>query len=696
MKLHRFLLLAAACSLPTLAAGDEPAAHETGPVIEETLIVSHPLSAGGLAQPHAVLAGEELDRKVAVSIGATIGSEPGIHNSSFGTAVGRPVIRGLGGARVRVLEDRIDTLDVSVTSGDHAVTVEPLIAERVEILKGPGTLLYGSGAIGGVVDVHTGRIPHDVQSGISGAFDLRTDDNSSGRNGAFRLDGGHGQFAWHLDGFSRHADDYEIPGFTESARQRASEEEAEEEEDHHEEEEPAHGTVPGSGLETLGGAVGFSFIGERGFAGVSISRLETEYGIPGHGHEEEEAEEEEEHHDEEGTPFIDLEQWRLDFEAALVDPLPGFTSLNLRVGVNDYAHQEIEPSGEVAAEFENDAWEGRVELSHGDWAGWRGALGIQYSDREFSVVGEEAFTPPVDTSTLGLFWVGEKSFQGLQLEMGARFDRVDHESPTGGSNDFNGISASIGAVIPLDQVWEAALLADYASRAPGGEELYSNGAHLSVQSFEIGDPDLNKEKALNFSATISGQAERWSVSGTLYRTDFSDFIYQRATGEEREGLVVRQFSQADATFVGWELTASATIAKWQVGQLEISGFFDTVSASLDLPGNDNLPRIPPERIGLGLAFNGRHLAANLDYIHAFRQNDVAEFELPTDSYGDLRAYLGWDIQRNARDGTAITLYLQGRNLTNQEQRQHTSLLKDLASEPGRTIEMGVRIGFQSL
>lgn len=696
MKIHRFLLLAAAGWLSAPASGEEAPVRETAPAIEETLIVSHPLSAGGLAQAHDVLTGQELDRKTAASIGATIGNEPGIHNSSFGAAVGRPVIRGLGGARVRVLEDRIDTLDVSVTSGDHAVTVEPLIAERVEILKGPGTLLYGSGAIGGVVDVHTGRIPHHARTDIAGTLDLGAGDNSGGQNGAFRLDGGSGNFAWHIDGFGRGADDYEIPGFAESARQRAleAEEEEEEDEDHHEEEEEARGSAPGSELETLGGAVGFSFVGPRGFAGVSISRFDTKYGIPGHGHEEEEGhDDEEEEEEEEGTPIIDLEQLRLDFEAALIDPLPGFTSLNLRFGGNNYEHQELEPSGEVGAAFENDAWEARAELSHEDWAGWQGAIGVQYGERRFSVVGEEAFTPPVDTTSLGLFWVGEKSFSALQLEAGARFDKVRHEPSTGGSEDFNSASASIGMVIPLSAVWEAALAVDYASRAPGSEELYSDGPHLAAQSFEIGDPDLDKEKALNLSAALDGRGERWSVRGALYRTGFSDFIYQRATGEEMDGLAVRQFSQADAVLVGWELAGSVTVAAWPAGQLELSGFFDGVSAELDISGNKNLPRIPPKRIGLGLAFNRGRLAANLDYIHAFKQSDTAEFELETDSYGDLRAWVGWDIEQG---DTVVTLFLQGRNLTNEEQRLHTSLLKDLLPEPGRTVEMGMRINFQGL
>ena len=221
MKRQKLFLPAVAPWLAAAAlAGEAPAEEEPG-VIEEIVVLAHPLARDGLAQANDVLDADELERKAVDNIGATVGNEPGIHNSSYGAGAGRPVIHGLGGARVRVMEEQIDTLDISVSSGDHAVTVEPFIAERVEVLKGSATLLYGSGAIGGVVDVHTGRIPHAVPERIRGAFGLRGADNGDGRNGTFRLDGGGGNMAWHVDAFSREADDYDIPGFAESAALRA-------------------------------------------------------------------------------------------------------------------------------------------------------------------------------------------------------------------------------------------------------------------------------------------------------------------------------------------------------------------------------------------------------------------------------------------------------------------------------------------
>ena len=710
-------------------AGEAPREEDPG-AIEEIIVLGHPLSGEGLAQASDVVSGEELDRKAADSIGATIGNEAGIHNSSFGVAVGRPVIHGLDGARVRIMEDRIDTLDVSVSSGDHAVTVDPFIANKIEILKGSSTLLYGSGAIGGVVDVHTGRIPHNEFDDVGGRFDIKSSDNGDGRNGSFRMNGGAGTLNWHLDGFSRRADDYEIPGFAASARELAAEEEDHhegeedhDEEEHHEEGEEEHeeeeffGVLPGSGFDVRGGSAGLSLVDNGEFIlGVSVSRITAEYGIPGHGHEghghdddheeehHEEGEEEEAHHEEEeeghgeeeeghgeeGTPIADLDQTRVDFEAAVANPLPGFSSLNLRFGVNNYAHNEVEPSGEIGSAFENDAWEARAEMSHEAVAGWEGVAGAQMGDRRFSVVGEEAFTPPVDTRTFGVFWVGERSFPGFQLESGIRFDSVEHDPAEGASKSFGGISASLGMVIPLEGDWTGTLLADYSTRAPVGEELYSNGPHFATRSFEIGDADLGEENALNLSGTLSRGGEGWTVLGTVYRTTFSDFIFQATTGEYMEGLAVRQFNQADATFAGLDLEASVEVAAWDGGQLELSGLFDTVSAKVDVRGNDNLPRIPPARVGVGVAYTGGPISAHLDYMRVFSQEEAADLEFETDGYNDLRAYVGWDVEMS---DMSLSLYVQGRNLTDDEQRKHTSVVKDLVPAPGRTVELGVRIRY---
>ncbi len=700
-----------------LAAGalhaDDDDHHDHSGALEEIVVHGHPLSAEGLATPVDSVEGEELERKMADSIGAIVEGQPGIHNSSYGVAVGRPVIHGLGGARVRVMEDRIDVMDASVTSGDHAVTIDPFVVDGVEIFKGSGTLLYGSGAIGGVVDTHTGRIPHGARDVLSGKLDLKLGDNANARSGSFRLDGGAGQFAWHFDGFARRADDYEIPGYAESALFRALEEEHGEEHgeeghededgDHEDDEEEPFGVVPGSYMDVRGGAFGFSYVGDRGFAGLAVSRLDSEYGIPAHGHEEfhsedeheehgpaDEEEEEEHGHEGEGFPFIDLNQTRVDFEAALLDPLPGFSSFNLRAGTNDYEHFEIEPSGEIGTVFDSQAWEARAELSHGPLWDWTGAIGTQISGRSLSVVGEEAHAPPVDTRSLGVFWVGERSFEDFELEGGVRVETVEHSPVEGADRDFSLVSASLGAIIPLHADWTAAVQADYSTRAPVGEELFSDGPHVAAQSFEIGHPGLEEENALNLSVTLNGDGPNWSVAGTFYYTSFGDFIYLASTGEVRRELVVLQFLQGDAVFRGLDLEASMTLAEWGDARLRLTGLYDVVSAKLDTSGNEYLPRIPPQRFGAGLEFTWGAFRTNIDYLRTSRQDKLGDHELPTAGYEDLRAYISYDIER----GSVLTqAYLRSSNLTGDEQRKHTSIIKDRAPAPDRTIEAGVRLRF---
>lgn len=657
--------------------------------IEEIqVIAAHPLSTQGTAQAVTILTGEDLARKKQGTIGATVGREPGIHQASFGAAASRPVIHGLGSVRVKLLEDRIDTMDVSVTSADHAATIEPFIADRIEILKGASTQLYGSGAIGGVVNIHTGRIPQAVpDKALSGKAEARLDNNAHQQTSALRLDGGGGdvgggKIAWHFDGFKRDAEQYEIPGFAESSALRAREAAAGESADNE-----SQGELPGSEVDVKGGAFGTSFIGERGFVGLAISRFDADYGLPGgHGHEE----------DDEGTARLDMEQTRLDFEAGLENPFSGFHRLNIRAGANNYEHTESEPTGETGTRFDNDAWEARVELSHEQVAGWLGVIGGQYSDREFSAVGEEAFIAPVDTRSAGLFWVAEKAFATFELETGLRLEFLGHQPGDADLKDadYTSVSASLGALIPLSTYWSVSLQGDYSERAPVAEELFSNGPHLTTSSFERGDPSLDEERALGISASLHYNDPDYRLAATLYHTIFKGFIYSFNTGAVIEELPVFQYAQDDAIFTGFEVEAGAVIGKWSGGELLVRAMFDSVSAELDIPENDQLPRLPPSRYGLGFearwSLGSTLLDASLDYRHTQKQHDTTDFELPTDSYDDLSAYVGLEIPVNQ---SALTLFIAGRNLTDAEQRHHTSFIKDFAPAPGRTVEAGVRLSF---
>jgi iron complex outermembrane receptor protein len=662
--------------------------------IEEIRVVSHPLSGEGLSQAVELIDGAELRRVLGSNIGSTLGKLPGIQNASFGKAVGRPVIHGLGGPRVKVMEDRIDSLDLSVTSADHAVGIDPFIAEKIEVLKGPSTLLYGSGAIGGVVDVHTGRIPHSMpKQGLTGGISTTFDSNTDGNATAAKLNGGIGAFAWHADFSIQDGDAYEIPGFAESAQLRAQEE-AEEEaggEAHDEEEEEARDVLPGSQFDSDNFALGGSFIQDWGFVGLVFSQLEANYGLPGgHGHEEEEggaAGEEEA----EGNPLLELEQNRVDFELGVIDPFSIFSSLNVRIGINDYEHQEIEPNGEVATEFSNEAWEARAELIY-DLGKWRGLFGAQLSDRQFSALGEEAFVAPVDTDEQALFWVAERSFSQFDLELGARIGQLNHKPSANIDTDFNTYALSAGVVVPLLSNFQFGAVADYSSRAPVAEELYSDGPHLTTNSFEVGNILLDNEKAANIAATLEYNADKLSSRVTVYSTRFSDFIYQQATGAEEDGLPVVAYRQEDATYYGLDAELTAQLREWDGGQLELSLLLDWVNASLDVSGNDNIPRTPPLRFGVSALGQWGPATAELSYLRVDSQtDDVAPQEFGTDGYYDLNLYLGYQIKISEQANMEI--FVHGKNLGDQEQRHHVSFIKDFAPAPGRTLLAGVRVNF---
>ena len=687
----------------------------TNQVIEEVVVRVHPLSAEGLAQPIAVVSGIELQRVLSTSLGETLRSVPGINSASFGQAVGRPVIRGLGGPRVKVMEDRIDSLDVSVSSPDHMLMVEPFAADSIEVLKGPSTLLYGSGAIGGVVDVHTGRIPHEVPETLSGSFQVRDADNANQTTASGRLDGGAGNFAFHLDAFYRDADEYEIPGFAESNAMRALEEQDghDDHDDHddHSEDTEAFGILPNSQLEAAGGAFGASYIGERSFIGFSLSNYDAKYGLPGHSHShhddhgdehdddhndehdddhnDEDDDHNDAHGDEEGGAVLDLAQTRFDLEAGMENPLAGIQALNFRLGYNDYEHVEFEGSGEAGTVFATEALESRLELTH-DAFGFDGASGIQISSREFSAIGEEAFVQPVDTQTFGLFFVGQRRFGELGLEAGIRYEHVDQDPTTGEKRSFDLGSASLGLIQPLGERWTLSGQLDYSARAPIAEELFSDGPHLATQSIEIGDSSLNEETAANLSAMLRYAFASVDFSLSAYITDFGDFIYEANTGTEIDELPVLQWTQADATLRGFDADATWRAMDWKGGSLTFNAGFDSVRAQLNSGNNRNLPRIPPQRWLLGALFDLDSLQAEISWRRVSDQEEVGIAELPTEGYDDLRLHIGYSLDVGENP---IQIFLSGRNLTDDEQRLHTSFIKDLAPQLGRTIEAGIQMQF---
>lgn len=647
--------------------------------IEEVVVTATPLDRDALemTQATAVLSGDQLLKSLDNSIGETIERIPGVQSAFFGPGVGRPIIRGLEGARVSVLENNIATNDVSGLSADHAVTVEPFLAEQVEVLKGPATLLYGSNGIGGVVNVRTNRVPSRMTTGVEADVQLQGDTVSDAQFGAASLNYGEGSLGLHADIFYRDREDYDIPGFAEA-------------EPDPDEEGEMEGVLENSFVETSGGSLGLSHLFDDGHVGIAFSRFDNNYGIPGAGHHHEEddhGEEEGDDHEgeeegEEELVSIDIEQEKVDFNAEVATPFAGFDRLRAFANFNDYQHTEFEGE-EVGTQFASDTFEGRLELLHEPVWGWNGVLGVQFYDRDFSAVGEEAFVPPSETDRLGLFVLEEQEFGDVLVELGVRIDDVDTEANTGVSRSFSPFSASAGLVWHVSDDVHLSGSLSRSERAPVEEELFSNGPHIATQTFEIGDANLDVEASTNAEITLRRHAGAWTGSVTLYRNDFDDFIFLADTGMEKDELPVRIWSQQDAEFTGLEAELRYAVSD----SLDLYLMGDTVDAELD--DGSNVPRTPPQRIGGGLNWDMERWAVGLDVIRYASQDDIAAFEERTDGY----TLVGADFAYRFNTDSNWEVYLRGRNLGDEEARNHTSLLKEGAPLPGRNFIFGVRASF---
>lgn len=671
------------------AQEDEEHAHQTPRTLETIEVTASPLRQGieDLARPVDVLSGEALDARKAGNLGETLERQPGVQNASFGAGVGRPVIRGLEGARVQVLANGNSALDVSTVSADHAIGIEPFLADQIEVLKGPATLLYGSGAIGGAVNVVDGRVP-TAQAGraFAGRAEIRHGSVDDQATGMGRVDMDAGALTLHADFFRRSSNDYRIPGYAFSDALRAEEIEEGEDPDHF-----ARGRLPNSSLTTEGGALGGSWFGERAWFGMAASTYRTDYGIPpgAHAHEEEEGEhedhEDEEH--EEEVVRIDLRQDRFEARGGIRE-LGFLQELNWRVVRSLYEHTELEGE-ETGTRFNNDGLEARLEAVQRERNGWRGAFGLQFSNRDFEAIGDEAFVPPSVTRDLGLFVLQEKDFGRYKLEFGARHDRVriDPEAAVPATSR-SASSLAAGALWDVNESVHLSLNLNRAERVPTAEELFSDGPHIATGSFEIGDPGLDNEVALGGELGLHLHHGRFDGTLSVFRTEFDDFIYLADAGTEEDGLPVRTWVQGDATFTGWEASLGVELADNASGLWELRVFADGVDAKLDAGGR--LPRIAPGRVGADLDWRQGPWRARLGAVRVSDQDEVAAGESPTGGYTLVDAGIAyhWDVGMAGWEA-----FVEGRNLTDEDARQHTSYLKDYAPLPGRNVMAGLRVSF---
>lgn len=646
----------------------------------------------------AVLEGDELTQKLRPSIGETLARTPGVSATSFGPSASRPVLRGLQGERVRVLTDGIGSIDVSNTSVDHATVVNPLLADRIEVLRGPQSLLYGSAAIGGVVNVLDKRIPTEVPDepvhiGAIATYGSAANERSVAGSVDVPLTD---RLVVHADGSYLKSGNVRIGGYALTPELRAQalassllppDPDAEEPIDF-----AANAAVrdklPNSASETWTAGAGVAYITDGGSLGISYSHYDSLYGIPLRFATEPGQEQE--------APRLSLLQNRIDARAEVNGDGGLIDKVKLRFGYANYRHFELEETGEVGTAFYNKGMEGRLELTQAKRGAWSGATGGQFFIRDFNVVGEEAFLPKNSTEQWGIFTLQQLDYDRLKFEAGARFEHTSLSAKPGidqpqffaGDRSFDAFSGSLGASYRIAGDWRFGVNVSRTERAPAAEELFANGPHAGTQAFELGNPDFDLEKAWSVEAVLRGQGKGYSFEASAYHSWFSNFIYEDLNGDVEDGLPVYEFQQADARYYGFEVQGSLTLAKFGEAELVADGLADYTRARI--VGVGAAPRIPPLRLLGGLGVNSPKFDVRGEVEWVDGQDRIAAFETPTDGYTMVNAEINFRPWGNDRP---LSFALSANNIFDVNARRHASFLKDYAPLAGRDFRVTARVSF---
>lgn len=719
-------------------------------VIEEIDVIGVPLHASTMesAQPISVVAGDDLRAKQAATLGETLKYEVGVQASYFGPVASSPIIRGLDGPRVLITQNGLDVSDASRVGPDHVVATEASTAQQIEVLRGPATLFYGSGAIGGVVNIVDDRVPRS--SDAIGVYSLAHNTVNREQEVSAAYTGGGNDLAFHVDGFWRDGDNYKIPGMAE----------LESHADHQAEGHAEHskGVLENSAAQSQGFNLGGSLLLDKGFVGLAYGRLERLNDIPGHSHHDEHEHDQvelaahEEHNEHEESVQSDLTQdrWQLLSELQVDGKL--LAGINTRLGYTDYTHVELE-NGAVGTRFMNKSAEFRLDFLQQELSGWRGALSVDAKHVDFSAVGEEAFTSPSITKVLALALMEEKHQGDFLWQLGARIERVTiaadalalndnglttydldnsqfKPTQTSGTNEiglvkpvltfdnftFTPVSLSAGWVWDFLPSYKFTTALTHAERAPTAAELFAFGPHLGTGAFEVGalfdlaqsgnsnhDEDslalhyhgqAKLETSNNVDISLRKHEGELGFVVNLFYNSVDDYYIERNTGFRQSDIVqqaddhdhfednlpVLLFTQADTRFYGveaefaWQVSAPV---KWTLWGDSIRG---------KLADGNNLPRIPPMRLGNQFNFAWRHWQAELNLVRYFDQHKFSEQETATQGYTMVDASLAYRFDLGIKQ---ITLFAKANNLTNQDARVHSSFLKDKAPLPGRGFSLGL-------
>ncbi|MBO9670839.1 MAG: TonB-dependent receptor [Sphingobium sp.] len=693
------LLAAPALAQSGAQPADQAGEHDHPDDIIVTAVI--PRSHVDLLAGTSVLSGEDLARDLRPNLGETLARQPGVTASSFGPNASRPILRGFSGDRIRLLTDGIGSFDVSATSADHAVAINPLLADRIEVLHGPSALLYGSSAVGGVVNVIDSRIPtRRPKDGIAGDIDATYGSASDERTVAGKVDyaiGGSG-FVAHVDGSYSKTGDLDTGGYILSPALRAQAAASS---------DPdiaglanLAGKLPNSASESwsYGGSLAW-LAPSGGSIGVAVSRLHNFYGVPERFSLDPAIEAE--------APRIRMDQTRADLRAKI--PVEGsfLDEINLRGGWADYRHDELEADGSVGTTFLAKGLETRLELVQTRRGGWDGVSGAQVVFRKGQILGDEKFQPNNEANSAGLFTMQSLDLGNARIEAGARYEHADisamADSLLGNpayDRKYDTFSASLGANYSIAPDWRIGVNISRSERAPTVDELFSRGNHAGTQAFELGNPDFGTERGWGVEALLHGRGRDYHISISAFYNRFSSFIYDHvvpdaaclaANGGEPLDFPCFQFSQAPARYYGAEIEGEVTFGKIGKTEIKADALADYTNATI-IGGagiGGPVPRIPPLRILGGISADAGRLNGRIEIEHDFAQNRVNALETPTAAFTLVNASIGW---HPLPDNQKVRLLVSANNIFDVTARRHASILKDYAPLAGRDVRVTLSLG----
>lgn len=641
---------------------------------------AHPLvqTAADFAVADQVIEQKSLKER-APTIGDALADELGVYSNQYGSGSSRPVIRGQDGPRVKVLQHASETADVSSLSPDHAVTVDPILAKQIEIIRGPSILLYSAGTVGGLVNVTDQKIPTSMpEKGLEGTAGLRYNSGSDEKMASAGATVALGrQFALRVEGSKREANDYIAPNYFHEHEGEL-------------EKERRVGNTFAKG-ETV--SVGGSWIGERGFAGIAYTNRQDQYGLPGHSHEYESCTVsgnlligcgEEDYGDEHETgPWVDLKSERYDFRTEILNPLAGFEKLRAHASYTDYQHDEIEGDS-VATTFKSKSYDARLEMVHQPIADWEGVVGVQYNQQKLDITGEESILEPTKTQKWSVFGLEHKQWNDFHFELGARVDQqtIDIESDRKDYDDY-GISYSGAVNWMFAPNYKLSLVGSHQERLPLAQELYADGKHLATNTYERGNENLDVENSNNLELGFHYDTDKIDYHVHVYHNWYDNYIYAQ-TADRYENFRLVDYTQDKARFYGTEAEASYAIND----VYKMSVFGDYVRGKID---NENAPRVPAGRLGTKVSANFSDTwSGTAEYYHVFEQDRIASYETETEGYNMVNLGLAYNGQY--MQGNDYRVYFKANNLLDETVYSHASFLSTIP-QVGRNFTVGLDFSF---